>query len=120
MLNNPIIAASGFLINNNTTTGQSINGRDLKLLTVQSGNASGDALYIIQFDITLRNSRFLPITAALGAAAFGETNVITDNYKPPDNKKQRIEEGEKAEELANKKRKVKMAKDLQMPPLDSH
>lgn len=87
---------------------------------VQSINTTGDATYFVQFDVTLRRSAFIPVATAFGAAAFGAENVPHDNYKRPDDTKKAIEEGEAAHELANKKRKVKIAKDLQLPVLDSH
>lgn len=88
------------------------------MCTVQSVNTTGDALYIIQVDTTLRTTAFIPITSSLGGAAFGEENVVTDNYIPPLEGIKRKEDGEKALELANKKRKIKNVKSLQLPTLD--
>jgi len=101
--------ASLFLFPNDTT----------KILRIQSTNTGGDALYLVQVDLTVRTSTFIQIAPGLGGAAFGEANVITDNYKPSTDPVKRIEEGKKSEEIANKKRKVKNVKDLTLPPLDS-
>lgn len=87
--------------------------------SVQSANATGDALYIVQFDVCARSSRQLTVQQALGAGAFGSENITKDNYKRPAKKEQDIEDSEKAYNLANKKRKVKMAKDITLPVRDA-
>jgi len=90
-----------------------------KVLRIQSTNTGGNALYLVQIDVTVRRSDFIQVAPSLGGAAFGEDNVITNNYKPSNDPQKRIEEGQKAEELANKKRKVKNVRNLSLPPLDS-
>jgi len=116
ILNNPFTLVGAF---------EAVSGSDnldylntCKLCTIQSTNTGGDALYIVQVDVTVRQSEFIPITTALGGAAFGEENVVVENYLPPLEGIKRKEDGEKALELANKKRKIKNVKDLQLPTLD--
>jgi len=89
-----------------------------KILTVQSTNTGGDALWICQVNVTVRDSEFIEIAAQFGGASFGEENVASDNYIPPLDGIQRKEDGEKAHQLANKKRKIKNVKDLTLPTLD--
>jgi len=116
ILNNPFTLLSTYP---GGTSPNSIQfGNLCKLCTIQSTNTGGDALYIVQVDVTIRQSEFIPITTALGGAAFGEENVVVENYLPPLEGIKRKEDGEKALELANKKRKIKNVKDLQLPTLD--
>jgi len=119
VINNPFTLDVTFIQAQGLAAGQQVNNLN-KLVTVQSTNTAGNALYIIQFDVTIRSSRFIEIAPALGAAAFGERNVLVDDYKPPHDLKEKEEDGRKAEELANKKRKVENVKALTMPALDSH
>jgi len=116
ILNNPFTIQSKFQSGSSSESVPFGNG--CKLCTIQSTNTGGDALYIVQIDVTIRASVFIPITTALGGAAFGEENVVVDNYIPPIEGIKRKEDGEKALELANKKRKIKNVKDLQLPTLD--
>ena len=94
-------------------------GAETKLCTVQSTNSGGDALYIVQFNVTIRESNFIPVATTYGAAAFGEENVLVDNYKPAKDSRKRKDEGEKAHETANKKRKINNVRSLSLPTLDS-
>ena len=87
--------------------------------SVQSTDTGGDALYIVQFDVTVRSSQQLAIGTSFGAAAFGAENISVPDYKRPHNKEKDAEDAEKAENLANKKRKVKLAKDLTLPVRDA-
>lgn len=119
ILNNPFLCGGSIRLQSTATTPTTYSPQACKVCTVQSVNTTGDALYIIQFDVTVRCSRFIPINQSLGAAAFGESNIITNNYKAPHDIEQRIQEANKVEELANKKRKVASVKALTLPPLDA-
>lgn len=117
--NNPFLVAPFFRVTPELQP-YTFNTTETLACKVQSVDSNGDAAYFVQFDVTVRKSKFIPIATAFGAAAFGSENVPTDNYKRPNDRKKAIKEGEAAHELANKKRKVKIAKDLQMPTLDAH
>jgi len=125
ILNNPFIV-NNISVEALTDTGQPTGtalflfpNTTTKVLRIQSTNTGGNALYLVQIDVTVRVSTFIQIAPTLGGAAFGEDNVITNNYKPSNDPVKRIEEGKKAEEIANKKRKVKNVRSLTLPPLDS-
>ena len=120
-LNNPLLLGRVYFpdeTGTNELTGY-ISDTVTKLCTVQSTNTGGDALYIVQLNVTIRESKFIPIASSYGAAAFGEENVLVDNYKPSKDPKKRKEEGLKAHETANKKRKINNVRSLSLPTLDS-
>jgi len=121
LINNPFIVGTVTFPNyvgNNSGISYSP-GDAQKVITIQSTNTGGDALYIVQFDVTIRASNFIEIAPALGAAAFSERNVVVNNYKPSNDLKKKEEEGRKAEEMANKKRKIEGVKAMTLPVLDS-
>jgi len=118
ILNNPFLVQGTF---NTAGAGDDVTltgGTNTRICTIQSTSTGGDALWILQANITVRNSRFIEVAGAFSGAMFGEENVLTPNYIPPIEGIKRIEEGKKAHELANKKRKIKNVKDLQLPLLN--